>query len=110
MSRVLDGVNTRSAEVREPGSGRQPFGHERERRESRKISVPVRRLDDRTTIEMPPMSEDDTQLEQIPSGPVPVPLFDDEDEPAGSQQEPAPLDPSDADVEGHGSWGIGDKA
>jgi hypothetical protein len=56
------------------------------------------------------MSEDDTQLEPVPSGLVPVPLCDDEDEPVGRAQEPAPVDPGDADVEGHGSWGIGDKA
>jgi hypothetical protein len=59
---------------------------------------------------MPPTSEDDTQFEQITSGPVPVPLCDDEDEPVARAQEPAPLDPGDAEVEGHGSWGIGDKA
>ncbi len=53
---------------------------------------------------MPPMNENPKQREEIADEIIPLPLCDDEDEPVGRAQEPAQLDPSDDDVEGHGSW------
>ena len=56
------------------------------------------------------MANDDTQRDEIAIELVPVPLCDDEDEHEPSAQEASPLVASDGDVEGHGSWGVGDKA
>ena len=53
---------------------------------------------------MPPMSEDDNQREENTAELIPLPLCDEEDEPVARAHEPAPLDPSDDDVEGHGGW------
>jgi hypothetical protein len=57
-----------------------------------------------------PMTDEDTQRKEIETELIPVPLCDDEDEPVASAQEPPPLVASDGDVEGHGSWGVGDTA
>ena len=57
-----------------------------------------------------PMTDEDTQRDEIATELIPVPLCDDEDEPLASQQEPPPPVASDGDVEGHGSWGVGDSA
>jgi hypothetical protein len=56
------------------------------------------------------MTDEDTQRDEIETELIPVPLCDDEDEPVASAQEPPPLVASDGDVEGHGSWGVGDTA
>jgi hypothetical protein len=50
------------------------------------------------------MIEDDTQNEELADELIPLPLCDDEDGPVGRAQEPAQLDSSDDDVEGHGGW------
>ena len=61
-------------------------------------------------MQMTRMTDEDTQRDEIETELIPVPLCDDEDEPAASAQEPTPLVASDGDVEGHGSWGVGDTA
>ena len=61
-------------------------------------------------MNMSPMTDENTQRDEIATEFIPLPLFDDEDEPVASAQEPAQLVPSDEDVEGHGSWGVGDTA
>jgi hypothetical protein len=50
------------------------------------------------------MSEDANQREENTAELIPLPLCDEEDEPVARAHEPAPLDPSDDDVEGHGGW------
>jgi hypothetical protein len=50
------------------------------------------------------MKKSRKQREEITSEIIPLPLCDDEDEPVVRAQEPAQLDPSDDDVEGHGGW------
>jgi hypothetical protein len=56
------------------------------------------------------MTDDDTKRDEIAPELIPLPLCDDEDEPVASAPEPSQLVPGDADVEGHGSWGVGDSA
>ena len=60
-------------------------------------------------MHMSPMTNEDTQRDEIATELIPIPLFDDEDDSVASAQEP-PLVPSDGDVEGHGSWAVGDTA
>ena len=50
------------------------------------------------------MNEDDTQPETIAGERIPLPLCDDEDEPAARAQKPVQLDASGEEVEGHGGW------
>ena len=59
---------------------------------------------------MSPMIDDDTQGDELAIQLIPLPLCDDEDEPVALAQEPSQLDPSEDDVEGHGSWAVGDTA
>ena len=73
-------------------------------------SPPFRRLEDGSTMHMSRMTDDDTQRDEVAAELIPVPLCDDEDEPVTSAAEPAQLGSSDGEVEGHGSWGVGDSA
>jgi len=57
-----------------------------------------------------PMTDEDTPRDEIETELVPLPLCDEEDEHVASAQESAPLVSSEGDVEGHGSWGVGDSA
>jgi hypothetical protein len=75
----------------------------------RKISVHLRCLEGESTIHMAPMTDEDTQDDEIGIQLIPVPLCDDE-EPVAMAQEPSQEVPSDNDVEGHGTWGVGDTA
>lgn len=61
-------------------------------------------------MHMSHMTDEDTQRDEIATEFIPLPLCDDEDEPVASAPEPSQLVPSDGDVEGHGSWGVGDTA
>jgi hypothetical protein len=56
------------------------------------------------------VTDEDSQRDEIATEVIPLPLCDDENEPVASAQEPSQLVPSDGDVEGHGSWGVGDTA
>jgi hypothetical protein len=59
---------------------------------------------------MSPMSDENSQPDETAIQLVPLPLCDDEDEPVASAQEPSQIVPGDDDVEGHGTWGVGDTA
>ena len=61
-------------------------------------------------MHMSQMTDEDTQRDEIATELIPLPLCDDGDDPMASAQEPSQLVPSDGDVEGHGSWGVGDTA
>ncbi len=61
-------------------------------------------------MHMSHMTDEDTQRDEIATELIPLPLCDGEDELVASAQEPSQLVPSDGDVEGHGSWGVGDTA
>jgi hypothetical protein len=61
-------------------------------------------------MRMSHMTDEVSERDEIATEVIPLPLCDDEDEPEASAQEPSQLVPSDGDVEGHGSWGVGDTA
>ena len=73
-------------------------------------SPPFRRLEDGSTMHMSRMTDDDTQRDEVAAELIPVPLCDDEDEPVTSAPQPSQVGSSDGEVEGHGSWGVGDSA
>ena len=61
-------------------------------------------------MRMSHMTDEVSQRDEIATEVIPLPLCDDELEPEASAHEPSQLVPSDGDVEGHGSWGVGDSA
>ncbi len=61
-------------------------------------------------MRMSHMTDEASHRDEIATEVIPLPLCDDEDEPAASAQEPSRLVPSNGDVEGHGSWAVGDTA
>jgi hypothetical protein len=53
---------------------------------------------------------EDVQLEQIPAPSLPVPLCDEDDEPATGAHKPEDLELTDDDVEAHGGSGFTEPA